>query len=161
MTCSNNGDVAREGEHREVLEAYRMFANDRGWVRRMEEQVQNGLTAEAAVEKVQSDNRARMMRQSDPYLRERLQDFDDLAYRLLRELVGRPHGPLTDQMDHDYVVVARNMGAAELLDYSGPNLRGLVLEEGAPTSHVVIVARALGYPGGRADYQCGFPGRQQ
>jgi len=140
------GDVAREGEHREVLEAYRMFANDRGWVRRMDEQIQNGLTAEAAVEKVQSDNRARMMRQSDPYLRERLNDFDDLAYRLLRELVGRPHGPLNDQMDQNYVVVARNMGAAELLDYQGPNLRGLVLEEGTPTSHVVIVARALGIP---------------
>lgn len=142
----NNGHVPRVGEHREVLEAYQMFANDRGWVRRMEEQIQNGLTAEAAVEKVQSDNRARMMRQSDPFLRERLNDFDDLAYRLLRELVGRPHGPLTDQMDNDYVVVARNMGAAELLDYSGPNLRGLALEEGAPTSHVVIVARALGIP---------------
>lgn len=139
-------EVARDGEHREVLEAYRMFANDRGWVRRMEEAIQNGLTAEAAVEKVQSDNRARMMRQSDPYLRERLHDFDDLAYRLLRELVGKPHGPLSDEMENDYVVVARNMGAAELLDYNGPGLRGLVLEEGAPTSHVVIVARALGIP---------------
>lgn len=139
-------DVARDGEHREVLEAYRMFAHDRGWVRRMEEAIQNGLTAEAAVEKVQSDNRARMMRQSDPYLRERLHDFDDLAYRLLRELVGKPHGPLSDVMENDYVVVARNMGAAELLDYNGPGLRGLVLEEGAPTSHAVIVARALGIP---------------
>ena len=139
-------EVARDGEHREVLEAYRMFANDQGWVRRMEEQVRNGLTAEAAVEKVQSDNRARMMRQADPYLRERLNDFDDLAYRLLRELVGKPHGPVTDRGDKDYVVVARNMGAAELLDYNGPALRGLVLEEGAPTSHVVIVARALGIP---------------
>ncbi len=142
----DSGQVATDGEHREVLEAYRMFAYDRGWVRRMDEQIQNGLTAEAAVEKVQSDNRARMMRQSDPYLRERLHDFDDLAYRLLRELAGRPHGPLSDALDHDYVVVARNMGAAELLDYNGPNLRGLVLEEGTPTSHVVIVARALGIP---------------
>ncbi|MCC0021166.1 MAG: phosphoenolpyruvate--protein phosphotransferase [Nitratireductor sp.] len=139
-------DVARDGEHREVLETYRMFANDRGWVRRMEEQIVNGLTAEAAVEKVQSDNRARMMRQSDPYLRERLHDFDDLAYRLLRELVGKPHGPLKEKSTRDYIVVARNMGAAELLDYNGPQLRGLVLEEGAPTSHVVIVARALGIP---------------
>lgn len=141
-----HGDVASDGEHREVLEAYRMFAHDRGWVRRMEEAIQNGLTAEAAVEKVQSDNRARMLRQSDPYLRERLYDFDDLAYRLLRELAGKPHGPLFDTSEEDYVVVARNMGAAELLDYNGPNLKGLVLEEGAPTSHVVIVARALGIP---------------
>lgn len=139
-------DFDSDGEHREVLEAYRMFANDRGWVRRMEEAVVNGLTAEAAVEKVQSDNRARMMHQHDPYLRERLHDFDDLAYRLLRELVGKPHGPVIDEIQGDYIVVARNMGAAELLDYSKENLRGLVLEEGTPTSHVAIVARALGIP---------------
>lgn len=139
-------EIASDGEHREVLEAYRMFANDRGWVRRMEEAIANGLTAEAAVEKVQSDNRARMMRQQDPYLRERLHDFEDLAFRLLRELVGKPHGPIAESISGDYIVVARNMGAAELLDYSRDNLRGLVLEEGAPTSHVVIVARALGIP---------------
>ncbi len=139
-------EVASDGEHREVLEAYRMFANDRGWVRRMEEAIANGLTAEAAVEKVQSDNRARMMRQQDPYLRDRLHDFDDLAYRLLRELVGKPHGPIEEKITHDYIVVARNMGAAELLDYSKDNLRGLLLEEGTATSHVVIIARALGIP---------------
>ena len=140
------GEVPKEGEHREVLEAYRMFANDRGWVRRMEEAISNGLTAEAAVEKVQSDNRARMMRQSDPYLRERLHDLDDLSNRLLRELMGRPHGPIDENITGDFVIVARTMGAAELLDYAGDSLRGLVLEEAAQTSHVVIVARALGIP---------------
>ncbi|MEZ5871135.1 MAG: phosphoenolpyruvate--protein phosphotransferase [Nitratireductor sp.] len=139
-------EVATDGEHREVLEAYRMFANDRGWVRRMEEAIANGLTAEAAVEKVQSDNRARMSRHADPYLRERLHDFDDLAFRLLRELVGKPHGPMQDELPRDCIVVARNMGAAELLDYSREKLRGLVIEEGTPTSHVVIVAKALGIP---------------
>ncbi|MBL4726212.1 MAG: phosphoenolpyruvate--protein phosphotransferase [Rhizobiaceae bacterium] len=138
------GEVTKDGEHREVLEAYRMFANDRGWIRRMEEAISNGLTAEASVEKVQSDNRARMARQSDPYLREHLHDLDDLANRLLRELMGKPHGPMDENITGDFVIVARNMGAAELLDYAGKNLRGLVLEEAAPTSHVVIVARALG-----------------
>ena len=138
------GEVTKDGEHREVLEAYRMFANDRGWIRRMEEAISNGLTAEASVEKVQSDNRARMARQSDPYLREHLHDLDDLANRLLRELMGKPHGPMDENISGDFVIVARNMGAAELLDYAGKNLRGLVLEEAAPTSHVVIVARALG-----------------
>ncbi len=141
----DRGDVPQHGETREVLEAYRMFAHDRGWVRRMEEAVLNGLTAEAAVEKVQSDSRARMMRITDPYLRERLHDLDDLAYRLLRELVGKPFGLLDDDTP-DAVVVARSMGAAELLDYDRRKLRGLVLEEGGPTSHVVIVARALGIP---------------
>ncbi|EKF17752.1 phosphoenolpyruvate--protein phosphotransferase [Nitratireductor pacificus] len=139
-------EVAFEGEHRAVLEAYRMFANDRGWVRRLQEAVNNGLTAEAAVEKVQSDMRARMMHMTDPYLRERMSDFDDLANRLLRQLMGRGPEALAEILPKDAIVVARSMGAAELLDYPRQKLRGLVLEEGAPTSHIVIVARAIGLP---------------
>ena len=138
-------DVAQEGEHREVLETYRMFAHDQGWVRRMEEAIHNGLTAEAAVEKVQSDTKARMMRMTDPYLRERMHDFDDLANRLLRQLTGFS-GRSMDELPSDAIVLARAMGAAELLDYPRANLRGLVLEDGAVTSHVVIVARAMGIP---------------
>ncbi|WP_102868980.1 phosphoenolpyruvate--protein phosphotransferase [Pseudovibrio exalbescens] len=141
-----NGDFSQHGEHREVLEAYRMFAYDRGWVRKIEEAIRNGLTAEAAVEKVQSDTRARMLRQTDPYLRERLHDLDDLALRLIRELMGRGHGASEEELPQDAIIVARNMGAAELLDYDRDRIRGLILEEGGPTSHVTIVARALGIP---------------
>ncbi len=137
------GAEAGTGEHREILEAYKMFAEDRGWTRRLQEAIQNGLTAEAAVERVQNDTRAQMARQTDPFLRERLHDFDDLANRLLRELMGRPHGPFASDMPEDAIVVARNMGPAELLDYDRERLRGLVLEELGPTSHVAIVARAL------------------
>src|SRR6188474_651373 len=139
-------DVADAGEHREVLEAYVMFAHDRGWTHRMHEAVTTGLTAEAAVERVQSDNRARMMRQTDPYLRERLHDLDDLASRLMRELVGRDHAPTREQLPDNAILVARSMGPAALLDYDRKRLRGIVLEEGGPTSHVSIVARALGIP---------------
>jgi phosphotransferase system enzyme I (PtsP) len=137
------GAEAGVGEHREILEAYRMFAEDRGWTRRIQEAVRSGLTAEAAVERVQSDTRAKLTRQTDPYLRDRLHDFDDVANRLLRELMGHPHGPITE-LPNDAIIVARSMGPAELLDYDRERVRGLVLEDGAPTSHVTIVARALG-----------------
>lgn len=137
-------DIGDAGEHRDVLEAYRMFAYDRGWVRRMHEAIRNGLSAEAAVEKVQSDMRARLQRHSDPFLRERLHDFDDLTNRLLRVLMGKGHGPSEEDLPKDAIIVARTMGAAELLDYGRERIRGLVLEEGGPTSHVTIVARALG-----------------
>ncbi|MFN3508371.1 MAG: phosphoenolpyruvate--protein phosphotransferase [Allorhizobium sp.] len=137
-------EISMEGEHRDVLETYRMFAHDQGWVRRMEEAIHNGLTAEAAVEKVQSDTKARMMRLTDPYLRERMHDFDDLANRLLRQLTGFSPQSAAEGFPNDAIVFARAMGAAELLDYPRANLRGLVLEEGAVTSHVVIVARAMG-----------------
>ncbi|MFS8045481.1 phosphoenolpyruvate--protein phosphotransferase [Rhizobium sp. BR 314] len=139
-------DVSMEGEHREVLETYRMFAHDQGWVRKLEEAVRNGLTAEAAVEKVQSDTKARMMRLTDPYLRERMHDFEDLANRLLRQLIGYSGRTSAEGFPNDAIIFARAMGAAELLDYPRANIRGLVLEEGAVTSHVVIVARAMGIP---------------
>lgn len=139
-------EISMEGEHREVLETYRMFAHDRGWVRKLEEAIRNGLTAEAAVERVQSETKARMIRLTDPYLRERMHDFDDLANRLLRQLTGYGAKLSANSFPNDAIVVARAMGAAELLDYPRQNVRGLVLEEGAVTSHVVIVARAMGIP---------------
>jgi phosphotransferase system enzyme I (PtsP) len=138
--------MARAGEHRDVLEAYRMFAQDRGWMKKLQEAVQTGITAEAAVERVQSDTRARMLRQTDPYIRERLHDLDDLANRLMRELTGADPETRTSQLPDNAILVARNMSPAALLDYDRSRLRGIVLEEGAPTSHVAIVARALGLP---------------
>jgi phosphotransferase system enzyme I (PtsP) len=138
------GDVADGGEHRDVLEAFRMFAYDRGWMRRLREAVMTGLTAEAAVERVQSDARARMLRQTDPFMRDRLHDLDDLANRLMRQLIGQDHAPSKESLPDNAIIVARSMGPAALLDYDRSRLRGLVLEEGGPTSHVAIVARALG-----------------
>ncbi|WP_339830306.1 phosphoenolpyruvate--protein phosphotransferase [uncultured Parvibaculum sp.] len=137
-------DLSHAGEHREVLQAYRMFANDRGWLQRMLEAVRTGLTAEAAVERVQNDTRARLQRAADPYIRDRLHDFDDLANRLLRQLTGVTLASLSANLPNDAIIIARNMGPAELLDYDKTRLRGLVLEEGAANAHVSIVARAFG-----------------
>jgi len=140
------GDIAHHGEHRDVLETVRMFANDQGWIRRIREAVNTGLTADAAVERVQSDTRAKLMRQTDPYLRERLHDLDDLANRLLHMLAGASFGAPRDALPENAVLAARSMGPAALLDYDRSRLRGVVLEEGGPTSHIAIVARALGIP---------------
>ncbi len=142
----SSADGALAGESRQVLEAYRLFAYDRSWLDRLREAVMTGLTAEAAVERVQSDTRARMQRQRDPYIRERLHDLDDLANRLLRHLAGRPTTAADDEVPDNAILVARNMGPAELLDYDNKKIRGLILEEGSPSAHVVIVARALDIP---------------
>jgi phosphotransferase system, enzyme I, PtsP len=138
------GDMARAGEHREVLEAFRMFADDRGWRRRLDEALQTGLTAEAAVQRVRNDTRARMLRQTDAHSRERLHDIDDLSNRLLRLLSGVAVTAASGNLPNDSILIARNMGPAELLDYDREKLRGLVLVEGGAGSHVAIVARALG-----------------
>ena len=134
--------LGASGEHREIFEAYRMFAYDKGWRRRLDEAVDSGLAAEVAVEKVQSDVRLRMERVADPYLRERLHDLDDLANRLLRHLTGAVEGAA---LPPNAVLVARNIGPGEVMDHAG-RISALVLEEGAQTSHAAIVARALALP---------------
>ena len=133
-----------DSAQREVLEAYKMFANSKGWMRRMEEDISNGLSAEAAVEKEQSQARYRMGQAQDAYMRERLADLDDLSNRLLRILTGQ--GAETGaEMPENPVLIARNIGPAELLDY-GRSLKGIILEEGSVGSHAAIVARALAIP---------------
>jgi phosphotransferase system enzyme I (PtsP) len=134
------------GEHRDIIETYRMFAADRGWLGRITEAVRSGLTAEAAVQKVRDETRSRMLQISEPYLRERLFDLEDLANRLQQYLAGQAPGIAAADGPAEFILVAHSMGPAELLDYASRRIRGLVLEEGSPTAHVAIVARAFDIP---------------
>ena len=139
-----NKALSSAGEHRDVLETYRMFAHDRGWVRRLRESVRSGMSPEGAAYTVLSDIKAQMDRQGDPFFRERLHDLADLSERLLRQLTGADPVIKPEDMPGEAVIVARSMGAAELLEYGNDKVRGLVLQDGGPSSHVAIVARALG-----------------
>jgi phosphotransferase system enzyme I (PtsP) len=144
----NQIDAMMEGQHGvgvpyEVLDTYRMLAHDRGWNRSLEEAVRSGLTAEAAVERVRSEHRARLGQARDAYIRERLHDLEDLNDRLLRHLQG-DHQART--LPDNAVLIARNLGPADLLEYDRTKLRGILLEEGSPASHAAIVAKALDIP---------------
>ena len=131
-------------EHKKILEAYRMFANSKSWLKRMEEDIESGLSAEAAVEKEQSTVRARMSRVEDVYLRDRLHDLDDLSNRLLRVLTGQGSSDHTDFPENP-ILIARNIGPGELLEY-GRKLKGIILEEGSVGSHATVIARAMAIP---------------
>ena len=134
------------GEHEEVLATYRMFAYDEGWARRINEAIDSGLTAEAAIERVQQRTRMRMRQIDDPLLADRMHDLEDLANRLLRMVSGQLGTAATMGLRQDAILVARNLGPAELLEYDKRRLKGVILEEGSLTAHVVIVARAMGIP---------------
>ncbi|MDR7102000.1 phosphoenolpyruvate--protein phosphotransferase [Croceicoccus sp. BE223] len=134
------------GEHEEVLETYKMFAYDEGWSRRIREAIDSGLTAEAAIERVQQRTRMRMRQIDDPLLAERMHDLEDLSNRLLRIVSGQVGTAATMGLRGDAILIARNLGPAELLEYDRRRLKGVILEEGSLTAHVVIVARAMGVP---------------
>ena len=143
-------DQMFEGQHGlagptfDVLETYRMFAHDRGWTRNLVEAVRNGLTAEAAVERVRNEQRARMNSARDAYMRERLHDLEDLANRLLRVLAGK--NTAQRAIPENSILVARDLGPADLLEYDRTRLKGILLEEGSSSNHAAIVARALQIP---------------
>ena len=134
------------GEHEEVLATYKMFAYDEGWSRRINEAIDSGLTAEAAIERVQQRTRQRMRQIDDPLLADRMHDLEDLSNRLLRIVSGQMGTAAKLGLRQDTILIARNLGPAELLEYDKRRLKGVVLEEGSLTAHVTIVARAMGVP---------------
>ncbi|AJP73332.1 phosphoenolpyruvate--protein phosphotransferase [Sphingomonas hengshuiensis] len=134
------------GEHDEVLATYKMFAYDEGWSRRINEAIDSGLTAEAAIERVQQRTRMRMREIDDALLRDRMHDLEDLSNRLLRIVSGQLGTAAQMGLRQDSILIARNLGPAELLEYDRRRLKGVVLEEGSLTAHVTIVARAMGVP---------------
>jgi phosphotransferase system enzyme I (PtsP) len=138
-----SGNASTDAEQKKVFESYRLFANSRSWLARMEADVETGLSAEAAVEKEQSLFRARLGQSGDAYMRERMSDLDDLSNRLLRILTGQ--GANVADMPENPILVARNIGPGELLEY-GKAIKGIVLEEGSVGSHATIVARAWAIP---------------
>ena len=143
---TREAEFGTAGEHQEILETYKMFAYDEGWARRINEAIDSGLTAEAAIERVQQRMRARMQEIDDPLLKERMHDLEDLSNRLLRIVSGRMGTAAQTGLTRDTVLIARNLGPAELLEYDRRRLKGVVLEEGSLTAHMTIVARAMGVP---------------
>ena len=139
-------EFGKGGEHDEVLETYKMFAYDEGWSRRINEAIDSGLTAEAAIERVQQRTRMRMRQIDDPLLAERMHDLEDLSNRLLRIVSGQMGTAAQMGLRQDSILIARNLGPAELLEYDRRRLMGVILEEGSLTAHVTIVARAMGVP---------------
>jgi phosphotransferase system, enzyme I, PtsP len=143
---TKEAEFGTAGEHQEILETYKMFAYDEGWSRRINEAIDSGLTAEAAIERVQQRTRARMQDIDDPLLKDRMHDLEDLSNRLLRIVSGRFGTAAQTGLARDTVLISRNLGPAELLEYDRRRLKAVVLEEGSLTAHMTIVARAMGVP---------------
>ena len=116
----DSSELDLTGESREVIETYRLFAHDQGWRQQMRDAVRTGLTAEAAVERVQDELRMRVIRtgrrvpaRAGPRSRRSCAATAASPYRRRRRRQDLPR---------DAVLVARAMGPAELLDYGRDRL---------------------------------------
>lgn len=142
----SRAEFAGPGDHDEILETYKMFALDEGWARRINDGIDGGLTAEAAIEAVAQAQKIKLGAATDPYLRERLHDLEDLSNRLIRVVSGQSGTAAKRGLSEPSILIARNLGPAELLEYDRRFLVGVALEEGSLTAHVTILARAMGIP---------------
>ncbi len=142
----SRAEFAGPGDHDDILETYKMFAFDEGWARRINDGIDGGLTAEAAIEAVAQAQRIKLGSAADPYLRERMHDLEDLSNRLIRIVSGQSGTAAQRGLTEDSILIARNLGPAELLEYDRAFLKGVAMEDGSLTAHVTILARAMGVP---------------
>ncbi len=132
--------------YREILETYRLFSQDRGWIDRIIEAIHTGLTAEAAVRKVQEEMHARLSQITSAYIQERVHDLEDLSERLLYHLAGINPSAAQGDLPDAFILVASSLGPAELLEYDAAKLKGVIIEEGSAVAHVAIIARMMDIP---------------
>lgn len=133
------------GNMADIMEAYAMFAQDKGWYKKISSEIDKGYTAEAAIEHVYEEMWNKLSQTDDVYIKEKLYDLRDISDKLRAFVAGDDnYGSFAG--NEDIIIIAQNMGPADLLDYNYENVRGLVIENGTPTMHVVIVAKALNIP---------------
>lgn len=127
-----------------IFEAQRMMLHDEELLepvrRRIRQKHQN---AGYAVKAVMEQHGRRLEASDDEYLRDRANDLADIQDRIIRQL---RRGKLGTQVDEDTVVIAENLGAADVIRFNSRGIRGCVSARGGATSHVALIARALGLP---------------
>ena len=133
------------GNTTDIMETYLMLAQDKGWYKKINADIDKGYTAEAAVEHVYEDMWNRLSSTNDAYLQERVYDLRDISDKLQTFIAGTDENiDIAD--DEDIIIIAQTMGPADLMDYNYQKIRGLIIEDCTPTMHVVIVAKALNIP---------------
>lgn len=103
------------------------------------------LNVEAALRRVADSFRKSFERMNDPYLRERARDLDDVERRILRVLTGNNESALT-QINSPVIVVADDLTPSETVTLPRKYILGFATNHGSATSHVALLARAMGIP---------------
>ena len=129
-----------------VFECHLMILEDRLLIDETERHVTGDLmNAAAAVRCTANGARAQFARMNDPYFRERVRDLDDIERRLLKVISGFGVDPHLE-LKSPAIVVADDLTPSETVQLPRENVLGFATNKGSATSHVALLARALGIP---------------
>ena len=126
-----------------IFAAHLMILKDRDFIGRITEKIESGVNAPQAVVEVATGYMRNFLRSDNDYMREKANDIEDLATRLVGNLTSR-----NDERDvhRDHVIVTRGLFPSDLLKLSSERASAIVLVGGGATSHISILARSLSMP---------------
>jgi len=136
---TENDDVRVFECHLMLLEDELLLAETERFIR------ESRLNAEAAVRKTVNRARRQFAQMNDAYFRERVRDLDDVERRLLKTLTGFS-GEAHLELKAPSIVVANDLTPSETVQLPREFVLGFAMDGGSATSHVALLARAMGIP---------------
>ena len=133
-------------EHSFILDAHLLMLEDARLIQELENDIRTRrVNAEWAVRSVADRAIAVYKQVSDPYLRERTSDLEDVATRLLTILSGHDKFDLS-KLDQDVIIVAKNIWPSTVAELDFGHVLGFATNTGGLTAHSAIIARSLNIP---------------
>jgi|GEM_PF-1212054 len=144
-----NKSVVSSGQVRDsedIFNTYGMLLKDPGWIKRVEGYIKKGFSSSAAVLNVQQDMDLQFSKNSNKSSAWVIEDLADITQKLVFLLQNMELTGKKIQRGEDVIIVAKTLGPGDILALKDYNIKGFVLEEGGPSSHVVLLAQSLGIP---------------
>lgn len=137
--------AATNGEARAILTATALMARDPTLIEAATAAVREAGTSAPRAVWVAAGEIAETLAGVGGRMAERATDVRDVRDRLVAALTGQQVGRIPERSE-PFVLVARDLAPADTATLDPSKVIALVTEEGGPTSHTAIVARALGIP---------------
>jgi len=131
-------------QERSLFDAYQQILGSEGLEKEIEEKIKSGNWAPFALKMVIKEHLKAFRSMEDPYLKERANDIEDLANRVLGNLLRRESRKLEPQAGT--ILVAESITASMIAELPLDKISAVISITGSSTSHAAILAKALGLP---------------
>ncbi len=126
-----------------IFAAHLMILKDRDFTGKIVGKIEAGVNAPEAVAEVATGYMRNFLASDSGYMREKANDIEDLAIRLVNNLVSRDDDV---EAHRDHIIITRVLFPSDLLKLSSEGVSAIILVGGGATSHISILARSLAMP---------------
>ena len=136
---------AQAGDDAAILfETHAMFLEDEDFTGAMDEQLDEGYTAEYAAQQAGEQFAAMLAAMDDPYMQARAADVRDVTGRLLNILTGVAEGGINSEVP--VILAADDLAPSETIQLDKSKILAIATQGGSGNSHTAILARTMGIP---------------